>query len=164
MAEEEKEAPVLLPNGEPLDRFVPYLMNRIAATANADLSRRLRKRGLSFQNWRVLLILSQRGRRTIGQLVRETVIPQSTLSRVLMRMERDGLIARHPVADDNRSYEMSLTERGGELFAAAFQDADAAYRAMIAPLTPEQVATLRPLLQQMRGGRQRDLRSSRTRR
>ena len=71
-----------------LDSFAPYLMNRVIARGNGALSIALRQHELTFQHWRVLLVLVNRGRRTINTLAEETGVPQSTLSRLLTRMDQ----------------------------------------------------------------------------
>lgn len=48
----------------PLEELLPYLMNRLVNRLNRNLSARLRREGLTFQHWRVLLVLATRGRAT----------------------------------------------------------------------------------------------------
>lgn len=110
----------LLPNGILLDDYLPYLMNRVIAQANAKLAAKLADLGLTFQNWRVLLVLSQRGALPVMELARQTVVPQSTLSRVLARMERDGLVARSGGNGDGRVVEVRLSDAGMAAFEKAF--------------------------------------------
>lgn len=99
-----------------LNAFLPYLMNRVVNRMNQLLSERLRRHGLSFQEWRVLLVLSNTGPRSIQELSQATVVPHSTLSRLLVRMETDGLVDRRPAAPDGRVVEVSVTPAGRRLY------------------------------------------------
>ena len=44
-----------------LDDLLPYLMNRLVARLNQNLGEDLRKRGFTFQDWRVLAVLASPG-------------------------------------------------------------------------------------------------------
>jgi len=101
-----------------LDQFLPYLLNRVMGRMNQLLADRLRRHGISFQEWRVLLVLANKGSRTIRGLSEDTIIPHSTLSRMLDRMQQDGLVAREVSEADARTVTVAVTEAGAELFAA----------------------------------------------
>lgn len=133
----------------PLDSFMPYLMNRLMARLNQNLTDRLRHVGLSFQHWRIVLVLAMRGPRTMSQLIEETVIPQSTLSRMLMRMERDGLITRRTDARDTRVLWVDLTARGREMFARIYPLGYAEYHRAARHLTEEEEEIFLTLLRRM---------------
>jgi DNA-binding MarR family transcriptional regulator len=99
-----------------LSRYLPYLMNRVMARMNQMLTDRLRGHGISFQEWRVLLVLSNGGPRNIRALSEETVVPHSTLSRMLVRMERSGLISRQHAPTDARNITLRVTAAGRAKF------------------------------------------------
>ncbi len=56
----------------------------------------LREHGLSDQQWRVLRVLGEHGAVETGRVAREAFILGPSLTGVLARMERDGLITREP--------------------------------------------------------------------
>lgn len=113
----EREGEVAVPaDGLLLDAFVPYLLNRIVSRLNTDLSDELRTFGLSQQHWRILAVLATRAPRTLSELVVYTVTPQSTLSRLVDRMERDGLVLKQGVEEDGRVVTVDLTEAGHSAF------------------------------------------------
>lgn len=96
----------------PLDRFLPYLMNRIVNRLNQDLSLDLKSTDVTLQFYRVLAVLAAKGSSTVNQLVVYTVIEQSTLSRILVRMEQKGLITRQTDQLDTRVVSVVMTEKG----------------------------------------------------
>ena len=112
----------------PLDEFLPYLMNRVAGRLNQELAARLRPRRLTFQHWRVLLVLAGRDGRNMTELADGTAIPQSTLSRLIDRMQRAGLVTRRGATGDSRVVEVALTPAGRDAFAAILPVAQGVYR------------------------------------
>ncbi|MFQ5535315.1 MAG: MarR family winged helix-turn-helix transcriptional regulator [Sphingomonadales bacterium] len=66
--------------------------------------------------WRVLAVLHARDRRSIGELAAYTVMDQSTLSRVIDQMERDGLVERRQGRLDSRVVEVHILEAGNKAF------------------------------------------------
>jgi DNA-binding MarR family transcriptional regulator len=99
-----------------LDAFAPYLLNQITNRLNARMQHHLRPHRVSVPQWRVLCLLSLHGPQSIGALVASTVIPQSTLSRVIDQLERRELATRRPRPQNNRVVEVHLTGRGRALF------------------------------------------------
>src|SRR5690349_5606556 len=90
-----------------LDDLVPYLMNRIVSRLNQNLTEKLRVRRLTFQHWRVLAALYRSDGQTMSELVEWTVIPQSTLSRLIDRMAGARLLVRrHARRADSRFIEV----------------------------------------------------------
>jgi DNA-binding MarR family transcriptional regulator len=91
-------------------------MNRITGRLNRRLHDRLSAMGLTFQHWRVLASLSARDRPTIAEIAEYSVIPHSTLSRLLTRMEREGLVRRAGAHEDRRVARIILTAKGARAF------------------------------------------------
>jgi len=142
-----------MPEGEAppvdLDGFTPYLMNRVIARGNGALAVALRDRKLTFQHWRVLLVLVNRGRRTVNTLADDTGVPQSTLSRLLTRMEKAGLVRRLAYRDDSRVVDVEATDTGQRAFAAILPLADQVWADMARSLSPAEQTQLRQFLQRM---------------
>jgi MarR family transcriptional regulator, transcriptional regulator for hemolysin len=101
-----------------LNFFVPYLMNRIAATWNADLAGELQNFNLTTPQMRVLAVLSINSGLTINELSVLTVTEQSTMSRTLDTLETRKLVRRVPRTTDMRVREVQVTEEGRAAFAA----------------------------------------------
>jgi hypothetical protein len=87
-----------MPRSVRLDDLLPYLMNRLVARLNQNLGERLRRRGYSFQEWRVLAVLAAHDGITLSQLADATVMPQPTVSRLVARLERRQFLRRRPGA------------------------------------------------------------------
>lgn len=70
----------------------------------------------------------------------------------LDRLERRGLVVRHPDPDDRRGVIVELTDHGLELVDAAIAANIASERQLLSGLTSDEVATLELLLRKLLGG------------
>jgi DNA-binding MarR family transcriptional regulator len=99
---------------------LPYLLDASISILNQRLAERLRRIGLTLEQWRLLLITAQHGPMTIRALSKATYVPHSTIGRWLTLMEDDGLISRRTFPKDQRAVEISITPKGRRLFARAY--------------------------------------------
>jgi len=102
--------------GFELEDFLPYQLNRLVGLLNAGYQRKLHRRKMTLNHWRVLAALQAREPLMAGELARLAVVDQTTLSRLLVRMEENGLVRRTTRSDDARFLEVTLTDRGREEF------------------------------------------------
>ena len=72
----------------------------------------LEKLGLTFPQYLVMLVLWEQGATTVKELANELHLDYGTLSPLLKRLAAAGLVERHRRSDDERSVEISLTQRG----------------------------------------------------
>lgn len=102
--------------GLSLSDYVPYLVNRVGAAAVARFSSEaLEKHDLSIAMWRVLLILADAGTHRQIDLSDQTSIEVSTLSRLVSRLIRMGLVTRVRAKSSNREVTIALTAKGEAL-------------------------------------------------
>ena len=137
-----------------LNFFVPYLMNRITATWNADLAGELRKFDLTTPQMRVLAVLSINSGLTINELSVLTVTEQSTMSRTLDALEARNLVRRKARAQDMRVREVEITEEGRATFARFWPVMFARYQSIFRDIGEQEfaqcVSTLHKLLRNIR--------------
>lgn len=98
-----------------LQHFLPYLMNRAGLRIGLMFSRSIEDFDVTLPMWRVMIELWHGGDRRLAELSLHTSIDQSTLSRLLVSMQRKKLIARRKSAIDGRALNLSLTNRGRQL-------------------------------------------------
>ena len=99
-----------------LDDSIPYMMNRVAGRLNRSLEDDLLKLGVTFQHWRVLAVLARGDGISIADLSAYAVVPHSTLSRLLTRLEGDRLVERSAETPDGRTARVLITIRGRKLY------------------------------------------------
>lgn len=134
-----------------LTRFAPYLMNRIMVRWNYNLQKRMAGSGLTTVKMRALAVLSVISGLTINELSVYAVIEQSTMSRSLDALEKQGLIQRKARASDGRVREIYITELGraqfDEFWPAMLED----YRQLFAGIDAEERDSFLRTLHKMLG-------------
>ncbi len=98
-----------------LQDFLPYLLNRAGLRIGVMFSRDIEDFDVTLPMWRVLVELWHNGDHRLGELAERTSIDLSTLSRLLVAMQRKGLIVRRRSGLDGRALSLTLTPRGMEL-------------------------------------------------
>lgn len=104
-----------------LDSIIPYQINRLSHRMNRLLDKDLRSEGLSISNWRVMAVLDFNTSVSVNELADYAMIEQSTLSRLLQRMEADGLIEMRSSNRDGRVRDIYLTDFGRARYDAVRQ-------------------------------------------
>jgi DNA-binding MarR family transcriptional regulator len=120
----------------PAERLLPDLLARASHVLAQGFAAELRKRGTSLPVWRVLAALLARPGRTVSALAEACLLQQPTMTKLLDRMVRDGLVARAPDARDRRVIRIALT-REGEARAAELVAAAERYEAQVLARHPQ---------------------------
>lgn len=96
------------------------LLARHAAMA-CELDRNLGPYGLGLSEFELLDQLAERpgGAQRMLELSEAVHLSQSALSRLVTRLERDGLVTRTTCAEDRRCATVALTDQGRQRHAAA---------------------------------------------
>ena len=133
-----------------LNEYLPYLINRVGSALVVDFGRStLAPHRLSIATWRVLAALSSDdGQRQID-LAAMTSIDVSTLSRVVSRLVRMGLVTRTRSATNSREVVVRLSGKGAGLVARMIPRAIAAERSAIAGVPAKDLAVVRRSLRRM---------------
>ena len=134
-----------------LDDSVPYLMIRVSGLMNRQLELDLRPLKVSFQHWRVLAVLAQKNGSSITDLSEYAVVPHSSLSRLLSRMEADGYVRRQTDGQDARSVRVFITAVGDAMYRRILPMAVAVRERAMAGLPAAQKTTLLAALNHMLG-------------
>ena len=100
-----------------------YLANHMARLFAVRLAERIRPLGIVPGQFPVLLALWDEDGLTQKQLVDRLAVEQATMANTLGRMERDGLVTRHPDPDDARARRVALTDKARAIEAPAKQAA-----------------------------------------
>ncbi|MDN5786081.1 MarR family winged helix-turn-helix transcriptional regulator [Pseudorhodobacter sp.] len=137
-----------------LEGFPPYLMNRIMGRYNAAVRQEMAVQGLTTPQMRSLAVLSVIDGILIRELAVYTVVPQSTLSRALDPLARDGLIRRVTDAEDSRATRVFLTDTGRAAYNRLWPHLTRANEAMFAGISDTEkralIGTLKTMLRNIR--------------
>ncbi len=130
--------------------YLPYLINRVGSALVADFEQiALNRRHLSIAMWRVLAALSNDGGRRQIDLAARTSIDVSTLSRVVTRLVKMGLVTRARSANNSREVVVSLAPKGSALLTHMIPQAIAAERTAIAGVSAKDLAVVKRSLRRM---------------
>ncbi|HEY0186195.1 MAG TPA: MarR family transcriptional regulator [Cellulomonas sp.] len=128
------------------DRALVALIGLGAFSTIAVLQRLAADHDLSLTQLRVLEILRDRPQVRIGRLVDHLGLEKSTVTGLVDRAERRGLLRRGRDLQDGRVVVVSLTEQGRDLADRLAEDAFGRLRPQLAPLHPAQRVRLTALL------------------
>jgi MarR family transcriptional regulator, organic hydroperoxide resistance regulator len=130
--------------------YLPYLINRVGLALVVGFGQdTLSQYGLSIAMWRVLAVLSNHdGQRQID-LAAKTSIDVSTLSRVVGRLVKMGLVSRTRSATNSREVVVQLTAKGVAILARVIPRAIAAEQTAIAGVSARDLAVVRRSLRRM---------------
>ncbi|MDP2034159.1 MAG: homoprotocatechuate degradation operon regulator HpaR [Polaromonas sp.] len=129
-----------------IHRNLPRLLLQARESVMAHTRPQLREHALSDQQWRVLRVLGEHGVVETGKVAREAFILGPSLTGVLNRMERDGLIRRARDAADQRRTVIEATDKGAQLVSTLSTTIEAHYAWMEQSLGKENLSQLYDLL------------------
>ena len=127
-------------------RNLPRLLLQARESVMAHTRPGLREHGLSDQQWRVLRVLGEHGVVETGRVAREAFILGPSLTGVLNRMERDGLIRRARDTVDQRRTVVETTAKGRKSIERLSHSIEAHYAFMEESLGKQKLARLYTLL------------------
>jgi len=110
----------------------------------------LNEHALTEQQWRVIRILHQQGELESHQLAHLACILKPSMTGVLSRLERDGLVSRRKAAEDQRRVFVSLTANGQACFASMHKGMEANYLKIQAQYGEEKLQQLMALLNELK--------------
>lgn len=96
---------------------LPILLQKAREITLLQLRTLLTSFNLTEQQWRVLRTIFENGELNAQDLARKSAILGPSLSRILNRLEEDGLLNRKISAADQRELQLSLTAKGKRLHA-----------------------------------------------
>ena len=89
--------------------FRLYTVTRLITQAYRPL---LEPLGLTYPQYLVMMVLWEQDNQTVGDIGRRLMLDTNTLTPMLQRMEREGLLVRTHGISDGRQTLVSLTKKG----------------------------------------------------
>lgn len=123
-----------------------YLANQMARLFAVQLAEALTPLNLATAQFAVLMHLWQQDQRTQSELAACIGLEQATMANTLARMERDGLIERHPHPADRRAQMIHLTQRAKDLQEPATSTANNVNAQTLSPLSEQEQQQLVSLM------------------
>jgi DNA-binding MarR family transcriptional regulator len=128
--------PKRIGTGDFVEGYLLYLLARVSHVLSGEFHQQLRRRSVAVPVWRVLASLSGSAGETVTGLAEVCLLQQPTMTKLLDRMVRDGLVTRSQDTRDRRVVRVALTPRGQAL-AAELIDAARQHEASVLARFPE---------------------------
>lgn len=125
-----------------VDGYLAYLLAQASHRISGEFHREVEAAGLSVTEWRVLASLSGGTGETIGTLSQLTLTKQPTLSKIVQRMERQGLVMRGNMASDKRQTLVALTPQGQKVARRHLRRALGHQAQVLQPIDPQEAQWL----------------------
>lgn len=110
----------------------------------------IRRHGLTQAQFDIIATLGNTDGMTFKQIGERTLITKGTLTGVVDRLERDGLVRRHGDADDARCTQVRLTAKGEHVFERVFPHHIAALKLHFDGLSTAELHEAERMLKKMR--------------
>jgi len=130
-------------------RNLPRLLLQARESVMGHTRPSLREHGLSDQQWRVLRVLGEHGTVETGRVAREAYLLGPSLTGVLARMERDGLVRRQRDPADQRRTVVEATPKGLKLVEQLSTTIEEHYQWLERSLGKQKLAELYRLLDEL---------------
>jgi DNA-binding MarR family transcriptional regulator len=140
-----------------VDDYLSYLLGRAAHVVYLDFNASVREAGISALEWRVMAQLAGAGGTTIGDIAREAIAKQPTVTKAIQRLERSGWVTRHADAADARRTLVYQTPAGRAAVARLLAAAKRHEERVLAPFSEGEVAALKKVLRVLIARAEREL-------
>lgn len=121
---------------------------QLSFLVQASLERRAGEQGLSMTQTRLLGVLRDR-RPTMNELAKMLDLDKSSVTGLVARAERRGLVSRVPSATDRRAVLVQLADRGRALVSQVSTVFEADVTTLVGSLTPSDRASLTRLVSRL---------------
>jgi len=133
-----------------LGRSIGFLLAKAYQRACVIFKEEFEAFDLTPQQFGLLGFLWEEDGITQAELSAKSQIDRTTMGGLIDRLEKEGLLVRRNHPEDRRAYRICLTEKGKALQRTLLPIAAAAQEKFIAKLDPQEVETLRSLLEKIR--------------
>lgn len=127
--EELEAAEIVKPGDEHFDlqNWPFYWITQAYGRYISSMEQTLKSVELDIPRWRVLILLEGDQARSISYLATEAITKLSTMTRIVQRMQDDGLVTTRQRATDQRVTEVLLSGNGRRARLLALRQAEATY-------------------------------------
>jgi homoprotocatechuate degradation regulator HpaR len=135
----------------PFNRSLPMQLMQAREAVMQRFRPHLHARGLTDQQWRIIRALVEVKSYEIFELSARCVIHPASLSRILPKLDADGLITRVANAEDQRRVIVSITPAGRKLFETVAPESERIYAEIAAAVGPEKLEQIYEVLEDLIG-------------
>jgi len=135
---------------EEVSKSIGFLLSKAYQRACALYKEKFGKFDLTPQQFGLLRFLWEEDGITQVELSSRSMIDRTTIGGLIDRLEQAGLLKRLPHPEDRRAYRISLTDAGRSLEGELSPRAEELHKAILEPLSADEVRTLLTILQKLK--------------
>jgi DNA-binding MarR family transcriptional regulator len=124
-----------------------YWITRVTGRYFQNIELALKPIGLDVPRWRVLMALYERRTASVSEIADHAIVKLSTMTKIIQRMQADGLVTCRPSETDARVTEVTLTEIGHEARRQAWREVEVIYGRAFTGMARGDIATINGLLE-----------------
>jgi DNA-binding MarR family transcriptional regulator len=132
-----------------LERYLPYLVNRLASVGQSVQNQALQESGINLVFLRTLSVLNIENGLTINEISARIFAEQSSTSRAIDAMVSLNLVERRIPEHDQRRREITLTEHGRRQLRESWPAMERYFAQLVEGISPEDRETCRSVLVRM---------------
>lgn len=132
-----------------VEGYLSYLMARAQHLISAEFNARLAAAGVPLPVWRLLATVYGSDGLRVGELARAMLYKQPTVSKLIDRLEADGLVERRAVGKDRRTVLVVLTPSGRSLVAGLIAEARIHQDEVLGAFTKAETESMFRMLRQL---------------
>jgi DNA-binding MarR family transcriptional regulator len=148
-----RDEPPRGPSTWALDDYLSYLLARASHAVAGEFHREVAAAGLTVLEWRVLATLADGRACSVGQVASIVLAQQSTVAKLLKRMEADGRVVRSAGETDRRQSLVTITRAGRAEVRRLLQRSKRHEHAIVERLSTAEAAALKESLRRLIDGR-----------
>jgi DNA-binding MarR family transcriptional regulator len=126
-----------------------YWLARVSGRYRDRMEALLRPSALDMPRWRVLMTLHQDKVAGVSEIATHAGEKLPTMTKIIQRMETDGLVRRQPRAGKEWMMEVALTPKGEIAGENAWEQAALLYRNAFRGMSDREIRTLTTLLERV---------------
>ncbi len=131
------------------EESIGYLLRTTVSTLMRAAETAMRPYGLTSVQWAPLMIISRGGNPTAASLARDLNTDTGAMTRMLDRLESNGLLVRSRSSTDRRVVELTLTDQGRELTRLIPHHLASVYNNHLAGFSQEEFIVLKQMLRRI---------------
>ena len=128
-----------------------YLIARTSRRYEMDMEHALQRIDMDVPSWRAIMWLHEHNPSSVSEIAEHAVIRLSTMTRVVQRLEKRGLVTVARRAADARVTDVHITANGGQVVKQLRAVASRVYQAAFKDFDAADIETLNGLLRRVFG-------------
>jgi DNA-binding MarR family transcriptional regulator len=126
-----------------------YQIARVNDSYALDMETILKTIGMDLPRWRVLMLVHEKTPSGVSEIAERAVIKLSTMTRVIQRMEKEGLVTVSARPTDSRITDVAITDAGREAVVKIRKVASRVYNLAFEDFSAAEIETLLDMLRRL---------------